>query len=548
MSATSRTPTTTSRACCASSASRRSTSLFAHIPERLRATRAARHRAARRGIAARAPRRDRRALHARDRRDVARRRGAVVPGRGRHAAHHPVGGRHAAAALRVVHELHAVPAGDLAGHAAGDLRVPDHRVRAVRPRRRQRVDVRRRVGGRRGGADGAARDRQARTRSSPARCTRTTSRPIDTYLAGCESGTPRRVAIVALRRRRARRAEGARRARCRPSDVACVVVQTPELLRRRRGSAGARRARRTRTARCWSSSTPSRSRSACSQSPGALGADIAVGEGHRPGDSADAAAGRASGCSRRKPSTCGSCPAASSARPSTRTGSRGYVLTLATREQHIRREKATSNICTNQGLIALAFTIHMCLLGTRGLIEMAQLNLAKAEYAKKQIAALRGFSLAFSGPTFNEFTVRLGSKRANQAAADWAARGSFCPACRRRRLGFTPRGSFDDLLVVAVTERHWTEYRCSPGGASIGSVSRRRGAPGRRRAPGSHRWAGQNVRGVVRAEPARDFPEAANASARGGRRLTEQRLEIAQLVDPVDIPGCSRAGNAPWTR
>jgi glycine dehydrogenase subunit 1 len=193
---------------------------------------------------------------------------------------------------------------------------------------------------------------------------------------------------------------------------------------------------------------------ALAESPGALGADIAVGEGQPiacppqlggPGVGLFACRDERQYLQQLPGRICGETVDAS--------GQRGYVLTLSTREQHIRRERATSNICTNQGLIALALTIRMSLLGKSGFIGVAERCLAKARYLESAILALPGYAPGFDeAPYFNEFAVKVRGGNAARVVESLEAHGIVAGFDLGRA-----DPAFADRLLIAVTENHRRE-------------------------------------------------------------------------------------------
>jgi glycine dehydrogenase subunit 1 len=191
------------------------------------------------------------------------------------------------------------------------------------------------------------------------------------------------------------------------------------------------------------------------EAPGAMGADIVVGEGQSIGNALSFGgpyvglfAARSKHVRQMPGRLCGQTVDAD--------GNRGFVLTLSTREQHIRRDKATSNICTNSGLCCLAFTIHMTLLGEAGLTRLARINHANAVKLADALSGVPGVGV-LNGAFFNEFTVRLPKAAAGVVEA-LAARGVLAGVPVSRLL---PGAGLDDLLLVASTEVNTDDDRAA---------------------------------------------------------------------------------------
>jgi glycine dehydrogenase subunit 1 len=181
--------------------------------------------------------------------------------------------------------------------------------------------------------------------------------------------------------------------------------------------------------------------------PGDWGADIAVAEGHTLGTPMQYG-GPYLGIMACRESLVRRMPGRIAGQTVDRRGRRCFVLTLQTREQHIRREKATSNVCTNQGLFALRATIYLALLGPQGLRETANLCLQKSRYAAEQITKHDRFELAFNVPTLKEFVIRDRRGRVDELIAQ-ALEAGFLVGVPLER--WYPE--FRDCLLVAVTEK-----------------------------------------------------------------------------------------------
>lgn len=230
------------------------------------------------------------------------------------------------------------------------------------------------------------------------------------------------------------------------SDTSCVVVQYPDILGRIGDLSELAAACQANKALLIAVVTEPVALGAI-KSPGEMGADIVVGEGQSIGVGLQFGGPYVGlfGCKekyvRQMPGRlCGETVDAE--------GKRGFVLTLSTREQHIRREKATSNICTNSGLCALAFSVHMTLLGERGLRDLAAINHAKACATADRLAKVSGVEVV-TGAFFNEFTVKL-PKEARPVVRDLADKGVLAGVSLGRL--YPGVDALENGLVVAVTE------------------------------------------------------------------------------------------------
>ncbi|RAK56731.1 aminomethyl-transferring glycine dehydrogenase subunit GcvPA [Phenylobacterium deserti] len=187
------------------------------------------------------------------------------------------------------------------------------------------------------------------------------------------------------------------------------------------------------------------------KSPGAMGADIAVAEGQSIGNALNFG-GPYVGLFACREKLVRQMPGRLCGETVDAEGRRGYVLTLSTREQHIRREKATSNICTNSGLCALAFSIHLSLLGGAGLSQLARVNHSRARELRDALAGVAGVEV-LTPRFFNELAIKT-SVPAAQLADELAAEGILAGVPFSR---LDPAGGMDDVLLVCATETNTSQ-------------------------------------------------------------------------------------------
>ena len=231
-------------------------------------------------------------------------------------------------------------------------------------------------------------------------------------------------------------------------ETACVVVQYPDILGRITDLEPIAEAAHEKGALLVVVNTEPVALGAI-KSPGEMGADIVVGEGQSIGVGLQFGGPYLGLFAVRDPKHVRQMPGRLCGETVDAEGKRGFVLTLSTREQHIRREKATSNICTNSGLCALAFSVHMTLLGEKGLRELAAENHRLACIAADRLAQIPGVSL-LNNAFFNEFTIMLDGKPARDVVRTLADRGVLGGVSLGRLYPGVER--LQQALLVAVTE------------------------------------------------------------------------------------------------
>ncbi|MFN7535356.1 MAG: aminomethyl-transferring glycine dehydrogenase subunit GcvPA, partial [Brevundimonas sp.] len=228
-------------------------------------------------------------------------------------------------------------------------------------------------------------------------------------------------------------------------DTACVVVQTPNVFGTATDVTKIAEAAHAAGALLIVVVTEAVSMGLL-KSPGEMGADIVAAEGQSIGNALNYG-GPYVGLFACRQSLIRQMPGRLCGETVDADGERGFVLTLSTREQHIRRDKATSNICTNSGLCCLAFSVHMSLLGETGLRKLALLNHEKALATRDALAAIPGVEV-LTPRFFNEFAVRLPGSAAG--VVEQLAQSQVLAGVPYSRL--VPEAGMDDVLLVAATE------------------------------------------------------------------------------------------------